>query len=183
VWCAVVFVLLAVLVGSVRRSWFGRQLTAIRDSELAAGTLGLKVRRAKAVAFALSGFVAGCAGALFGGLSGAVQGSQYDPVFSLVILLFAFVGGITSITGALLAGVLFALLSYAQATFEDFAGIVFLGVGAAALSLGRQPNGLAGLALDLVGQLHRGRAAPGSRPDASPALDVRSATLATGSSA
>lgn len=183
VWCAVVFVLLAVLVGTVRRSWFGRQLTAIRDSELAAGTLGLKVRRAKVVAFALSGFVAGCGGALFGGMSGAVQGSQFDPVFSLVILLFAFVGGITSITGALLAGVLFAVLSYAQATFEDFAGIVFLGVGAAAVSLGRQPNGLAGLALDLVGQLHRDRVAPGSRRDASPALEVRGAPVAAGGSA
>jgi branched-chain amino acid transport system permease protein len=180
VWSAVVFVLLALLVGAVRRSWFGRQLTAIRDSELAAGTLGLKVRRAKVVAFALSGFVAGCAGALYGGMSGAVQGSQFDPVNSLVILLFAFVGGITSITGALLAGTLFALLSYAQASFEDLAGIVFLGVGAAAVSLGRQPNGIAGVVLDLAARFH-GRATTAATPP-SPALDLGGAPVAAAGS-
>src|SRR3546814_2494670 len=107
VWCSIVFVVLAIVVGVVRRSWFGRQLTAVRDSELAAATLGVRVRTVKVVVFAFSGFIAGCAGALFGGLSGAVQGSQFDPVSSLLIVLFAYVGGITTVVGALLAGTLF----------------------------------------------------------------------------
>ncbi len=157
-WCAIVFVLLAVGVGALRRSWFGRQLTAIRDSEVAAAVLGLRVRRAKTVAFALSGFVAGCAGALYGGLSGAVQGSQFEPVNSLVIVLFAYVGGITTVAGALVAGTLFALLSYAEATFSELGGLVFVAVAAAAVGLGRQPTGLAGVAIDLGGLLRRGRA-------------------------
>jgi branched-chain amino acid transport system permease protein len=150
VWCAIVFAVLAVVVGAVRRSWFGRQLLAIRDSELAAATLGLKVRRTKVVAFALSGFIAGCAGALYGGFAGAVQGSQFDPVESLVILLFAFVGGITTVLGAGLAGGLYALLSYAQGTFAELGGIVFMAVGAAAVLLGRQPNGIAGMVVDAL---------------------------------
>src|SRR5207253_1649437 len=108
---------LAILIGVVRRSWFGRQLTAVRDSELAAGTLGLPVRWVKLAVFALSGFIAGCSGALFGGLAGAVGGNQFDPLNSLVIVLFAFVGGITTVSGALIAGGLFALLTYAQTTF------------------------------------------------------------------
>lgn len=148
VWCAVVFVILAVLVGAVRRSWFGRQLVAVRDSELAAATLGIRVRTVKVVVFAVSGFIAGCAGALFGGLAGAVQGSQFDPVNGLVILLFAYVGGITTVVGALLAGTVFALLVYAESTFADLAGLVFVVVGAAAISLGSQPSGLAGVVLD-----------------------------------
>lgn len=148
VWCAVVFAVLAVLLGVLRRSWFGRQLTAVRDSELAAATLGLKVRRAKVLIFACSAFVAGCAGALFGGLSGAVNGNQFDPVNSLVIVLFAFVGGITSVFGALLAGTSFALLGYAESSFADLAGLVFVAVAAAAIALGRQPNGLAGFVLE-----------------------------------
>ncbi|HEY9557005.1 MAG TPA: ABC transporter permease, partial [Acidimicrobiales bacterium] len=60
VWCSIVFVVLAVVVGVVRRSWFGRQLTAVRDSELAAATLGVRVRTVKVVVFAFSGFIAGC---------------------------------------------------------------------------------------------------------------------------
>jgi branched-chain amino acid transport system permease protein len=179
VWCAIVFVVLALLVGAVRRSWFGRQLTAIRDSELAAATLGLKVRRAKVVAFALSGFIAGCSGALFGGLSGAAQGTQFDPVQSLVILLFAYVGGITSVLGAVLAGIIFALLSYAESAFPDLAGIVFIAVGAAAVGLGRQPNGIAGVVLD-IGKSFRRPASTPPRSTASPdaaALDVTNPDL------
>lgn len=167
VWCAIVFVVLALVVGAVRRSWFGRQLTAIRDSEMAAATLGLKVRSTKVAAFALSGFIAGCAGALYGGLSGAVQGSQFDPVNSLVILLFAFVGGITTIAGALLAGTIYALLTYAESAFPDLAGLVFVAIGAAAVSLGRQPNGVAGVVLDLAQGL-RGRRVRATKASPSP---------------
>lgn len=150
VWCAVVFVAFAVLIGVLRRSWFGRQLTAVRDSELAAATLGLPIRYVKVLIFAVAGFIAGCAGALFGGLQGAVQGSQFEPVNSLVILLFAYVGGITTVAGALIAGALFAALQYAQTTYSDLSGVVFIAVGAAAISLGRQPNGVAGLVFDVL---------------------------------
>jgi branched-chain amino acid transport system permease protein len=156
VWAAVVFIALAILVGVVRRGRFGRQLTAIRDSELAAATVGIQVRPAKVVIFAVSGFIAGCAGALFGGLAGAVQGTQFEPVNSLVILLFAYVGGITTVVGALLAGILFALLLYAESSFSDLGGLVFIAIGAAAIGLGQQPNGLAGSLLDTV---DRGRQA------------------------
>ncbi|MFL6206662.1 MAG: ABC transporter permease [Acidimicrobiales bacterium] len=148
VWCAIVFAVLAVVVGVVRRSWFGRQLTSLRDSELAAATLGLPVKSTKLTIFAVSGFVAGCAGALYGGLSGAVQGTQFEPVNSLVILLFAYVGGVTTVLGAALAGALYALLVYAESTFEGLGGLVFVAIAAAAVSLGRQPNGLAGIVLD-----------------------------------
>jgi branched-chain amino acid transport system permease protein len=147
VWCAVVFAVLGILVGVVRRSWFGRQLTAIRDSELAAATLGMPVRTTKVIVFAFSAFIAGCAGSLFGGMSATVDSTQFEPVNSLVILLFAFVGGITTVSGAATAGALFALLAYAQATYPELAGVVFVAVGAAAISLGRQPDGIAGIVL------------------------------------
>lgn len=148
VWSATVFVVFAVALGVIRRSWFGRQQAAVRDSELAAATLGMPVRRTKLAGFALSGFIAGCAGSLFGGLNGVVDGYQFEPVSGLVVLLFAFVGGITSVTGALIAGGLFALLAYAQAEVPELGGLVFLAIGAAAIGLGRQPNGLAGMVLD-----------------------------------
>ena len=178
-WSAIVFVALAVAVVAIRRSWFGRQLTALRDSELAAATLGMQVRRAKVAIFAVSGFIAGCAGALFGGLQGAVNGTLFEPVSSLVIVLFAFVGGITTVTGAVLAGVLFALLAYVESTFPDLAGLVFVGVAAAAIGLGRQPNGLAGIVFSATDQLRelpwRRRPLPaGATVPAAPALDLRS---------
>ncbi len=155
VWCAVVFVALGVLVTVVRRSWFGRQLTAIRDSELAAATLGMHVRLAKVMVFAFAAFIAGCAGALFGGMSVTVDGVQFEPVNGLVIVLFAFVGGITTVSGAAIAGALFALLVYAESTYPELSGVVFLSVAAAAISLGRQPNGIAGVALSFFRRSER----------------------------
>ena len=174
VWCAVVFGILAVAVGALRRSWYGRQLNAIRDSELAAATLGLRVRRVKVVIFSFSAFVAGCAGALFGGAAGAVQGTQFEPVTSLVVVLFAYVGGITTVAGALIAGALFALLGYAESNIADLAGLVFVAIGAAAIGLGRQPNGLAGVVLEAAGRVRRWRPAPrpANAPSPQPALEL-----------
>lgn len=168
VWCAVVFAVLAVAVGAIRRSWFGRQLTAVRDSELAAATLGLRVRSVKLIIFSFSAFIAGCAGALFGGLSGAVQGTQFEPVGSLVIVLFAYVGGISTVAGALVAGGLFGLLGYAESSIADLAGLVFVAIGAAAIGLGRQPNGIAGLVLDLRQRLPDARTVLARRPTSQP---------------
>ena len=147
-WCAVVFAVLAVLVGVVRRSWFGRRLTAVRDSEIAAATLGLRGAQHEARDLRLLGFHRRHAPARStAACPGAVQGSQFEPVQSLVILLFAYVGGITTVGGALIAGALFAFLNYAEATFPSISGVVFIGVAAAAIGLGRQPNGLAGMSV------------------------------------
>ena len=171
-WCAIVFVALALGVVVIRRSWFGRQLTALRDSELAAATLGLRVRTAKVAIFAVSGFIAGCAGALLGGLSGGVDNPQFDPINGLVVLLFAFVGGITSITGAGIAGGLFALLAYVEATGSDLSGLVFMAIAAAAISLGQQPNGIAGMVLSAADRMRSRQpsTAPTAEPAPAPAL-------------
>lgn len=166
VWSTTVFVVLGLLVIAVRGSWFGRQLTAIRDSELAAATLGLRVRWVKVAIFALSAFIAGCAGSLFGGMNNTVDGSQFEPVNSLLILLFAFVGGITTVSGAAVAGGLFALLSYAQATYPELSGVVFLAIAAAAIGLGRQPDGIAGMVLSTFRR--RSSRAPAEAPADTP---------------
>lgn len=142
-----VFVLFSLALVAVRRSRWGRRLVALRDSELAAATVGLPVRRTKVIVFSAAAFMAGCGGALFGGLAGAVNGTNFEPVSSLVIVLFAFVGGITTISGAAIAGSLFALLSYMEATYPDLSGLIFIAIAAAAIGLGRQPHGLAGLAI------------------------------------
>jgi branched-chain amino acid transport system permease protein len=163
VFAAVVFVLFALVLVAIRRSRWGRRLVALRDSELAAATVGLPVRRTKVLVFTGAAFVAGCAGALFGGLEGAVNGAQFEPVSSLVIVLFAFVGGITTISGAAIAGGLFALLSYMESTYPDLSGLVFVGIAAAAISLGRQPHGLAGLLVSAGNRARELWATPRSR--------------------
>jgi branched-chain amino acid transport system permease protein len=143
--CAIVFALVAIGVLWLKRGPFGRRLAAMRDSQAACATLGLDVRRTKLFVFATSAFVAGLAGALFGGLNSTAGSIQFDPINNIVLFLFAVVGGITTVTGALIGGALFALLPVVQSKQPDLAGLVFAGVAVGAISLGRQPNGLAGM--------------------------------------
>ncbi len=143
--CALVFALIAIGVLALRRGPFGRRLAAIRDSQAACATLGLDVRRTKLTVFALSSAIAGLAGALYGGLGFTASQLEFEPLYNVLLFLFAYVGGITTVTGALLGGVLFAALPWVQSEHPDLAGLVFAVIAVVALALGKQPNGLAGI--------------------------------------
>jgi len=147
--CAIVFALVAIGVLALRRGPFGRRLAAMRDSQAACATLGMDVRRTKLAVFALSSAIAGLAGALHGGLGFTAGQLDFEPLFNVLLFLFAFVGGITTVTGALLGGVLFAALPLVQSEAPEFAGLVFAVIAVTALALGKQPNGLAGLLYSL----------------------------------
>ena len=146
--CAAVFALVAVGVLALKRGPFGRRLSALRDSQAACATLGLDIRTTKLTVFCISAFIAGVAGALFGGLQTSVSDITIEPINNIVLFLFAVVGGITTVSGAFLGGALFALLPYVQSQQPELAGLVFAGVAAVAIGLGRQPNGLAGIVVD-----------------------------------
>jgi branched-chain amino acid transport system permease protein len=118
--------------------------------------LGLDVRRTKLAVFTLSSAIAGLAGALYGGLGFSASQLQFEPLFNVLLFLFAFVGGITTITGALLGGVLFAALPFVQSEYPEFAGLVFASIAVTAVALGKQPNGMAGLLYSAL----KGRPAP-----------------------
>ena len=74
----------------------------------------------------LSAFIAGVAGALFGGLQSSVSDISFAPINNIVLFLFAVVGGITTVSGALVGGALFALLPYVQSEAPELAGLVNL---------------------------------------------------------
>jgi branched-chain amino acid transport system permease protein len=140
---AIAFAIFGYVVHAIRRGRFGRLLAAMRDSQVACATLGLSLARTKLTVFMISAGMAGIAGAMYGGLTGAAGSTDFIMFQSLPILLMAVVGGITTVTGALIGGSLYALLLTAQAKFPKAAGIVFLAVGVAAVALGRNPNGIA----------------------------------------
>ncbi len=153
--CGIVFAALGVAVLALKRGPLGRRFAAVRDSEAACATLGLDPRRTKLLAFCLSASIAGVGGALFGGSQLTVSDIPFEPINNIVLFLFAVVGGVTTISGAFLGGALFALLPYVQSHHPDLAGLVFAGIAAVAISLGRQPNGLAGIVVSWLHLLRR----------------------------
>ncbi len=138
---AVAFAALGVLVLVLRRGRFGRLVSAMRDSPSACTTLGVNLTTTKLGVFALSAAMAGLAGALYGGLRGSAQTTDFYMFQSLPVLLMAVIGGITTVSGALIGGLLLGLLQTQEAT-GFLGGAVFLFTGAAAVSLGRNPHGV-----------------------------------------
>ncbi|MDP8937879.1 MAG: ABC transporter permease [Actinomycetota bacterium] len=106
------FLVLAVLAGAglgvaaLRRGAGGRRFLAVRANEQAAAAVGVDVVATKLAAFALSAFVAGLGGALVGYGQGQLSFGSFGVFVSLSYLAVAYVGGIASIAGALIGGLL-----------------------------------------------------------------------------
>jgi len=104
--CLIFVVLLALLVVNVRRSGTGRRFLTVRGNERAAAAAGVSVAGTKMLAFGLSAFIAGLGGVLSGYRFGSVTPLYFGALNSLLFLAFAYLGGISSVMGAILAGTL-----------------------------------------------------------------------------
>jgi branched-chain amino acid transport system permease protein len=104
--CLVALALVIVGVVGIRRSRTGRALVAIRENERAASAFGVNPRTTTLQAFAVSGFLAAFAGALFVHQQNGLQLDSYSAGESLVVFTMVVIGGLGSVPGALL-GALF----------------------------------------------------------------------------
>jgi len=147
---AIIFVVIALVVLALRRGPLGRVVIASRDSQTAAGTLGLDLRWFRVGLFALSAFIAGIAGSLFAGLRGTIGPYDFQFFQSLLLLLAAVVFGVTTVTGCLVGGWFLMYLPVAQSNHPQIAGLLFVILGFGAVALGRDPNGLANRVFELV---------------------------------
>jgi ABC-type branched-subunit amino acid transport system ATPase component/branched-subunit amino acid ABC-type transport system permease component len=108
-----VLVLVAVGVANLARGATGRRFLALRSNERAAAAAGVSPTSTKVLAFALSSFIAGIGGAMLGYSRGQLSAESFDTFAGLNFLVFAYLGGITTITGAMVAGLIAPLgLSY-----------------------------------------------------------------------
>lgn len=92
----------------LRRSRLGEQMLAVRINERAAAAAGVNVAGVKFAAFGISSFLAGLAGALTAYKLGSYGGSSFGIFVSLTVLAFAYLGGISTVGGAITAGTLYA---------------------------------------------------------------------------
>lgn len=142
---AVAFVLMGAAVLAVRRSRYGRILLAARDSEAACATLGYNTRAVRVAVFALSAGLAGVAGAFYTAMRVSISTADFMFFQSLPLLLFAVVGGVTTVSGVLLGGLSYGLLPVLLDRVPALAGVVYVLLLLAVLGLGGNPNGVAQL--------------------------------------
>jgi branched-chain amino acid transport system permease protein len=122
----IIILIVAVAAGSfvanLRRSWLGQQMLAVRANERAAASMGISVRNIKICGLALSAFIAGLAGAMYAYNFGSVSATRFGALTALSVIAFAYIGGITMISGAVIAGFL-ATTGLSQHALEKWFGL------------------------------------------------------------
>ena len=94
--------LLILAARNLMKTRVGRAFIAIRDSDIAAETMGVNLTLYKTLAFAISAFYAGVAGGLFAFLLGFINPSTFNFILSIYFLAFVIVGGLGSILGSIM---------------------------------------------------------------------------------
>jgi branched-chain amino acid transport system permease protein len=161
IFCVLIVSTLAYLTCRLRSAPWGRRMLAVRANERAASAVGISVARTKLVAFAISAFVAGLGGALSGYRFGNVSPDYFGVFASLAFLAFAYMGGISSVTGAVIGGFLvtnglvFTALDSWLGLPSSYAPLVG-GLGLI-LTVVTNPDGIAGSARQLRQKLVGGR--------------------------
>jgi urea transport system permease protein len=132
----------------------GKVMTAIRDSEYRALSLGYNTALYKTFVFALAGALAGLAGALYVSALGTAGPDRFGITFSLEVVVFVAVGGRGTLIGAVLGAI---LVSLASTYVNDVSGRAwpFILGGLFILAVVFLPEGLVGWVSRLPSRLRR----------------------------
>ena len=125
---------------NLMRTKVGRAFIAIRDSDIAAETMGVNLTFYKTMAFAVSAFYTGIAGGLMAFLLGFINPSSFNFILSIYFLAFVIVGGLGSIFGSIMGGV---VMTWLMLELEKVQELPY--VGEALLSFSEQWMNVAGL--------------------------------------
>jgi len=106
-----IVVLCAFGIRNLARSEIGRAWMAVRDMDIAAEAIGINLMKTKLLAFGVSSFLCGLAGALWAyAVLGTVEPQAFDIIRSFEILFMIIIGGLGSVSGAFLGAGFIVLL-------------------------------------------------------------------------
>lgn len=156
-WVYVIAIFVIAALANLIKSSHGRAIISIREDEIAANSMGINVAYGKVFAFTLSAFIAGIGGGLYGMFFGYLNPVMFSWLTSVNFVVIVVLGGMGSMTGTIIAAVVFTYLQEWLRVFEDFRLVVF-GL-ALVLVMIFWPKGLMGnKELSIIGLFHRLRA-------------------------
>ena len=140
-------VLIAWIIYNIINSRLGRAFVSIRESEIAAQSVGINVAAYKLMMFSLSAFFTGIAGSLYAYWIGFVSPNDFTLSTSFLILAMIVVGGLASIKGSIIGAVIISLIPHYT---DQFIGLTNLIIGVfMALIILLRPAGIASIKLAL----------------------------------
>ena len=119
----VLFTLFVVL--NLINSKEGRAIKAVRDTRIAAESVGINVTAFRMKAFVVSAFLAGMAGALFGLNYSSVTATKFNFNTSINILVFVVLGGMGNILGSVISATVLYILPEAMRSLQDYRMILY----------------------------------------------------------
>lgn len=149
----VVVGLVLLLARNLRSGRLGRVLAAMRDSETAAQSVGIRLRRAKLFVFGVSSAMAGIGGAMLTQANENWDVTTFNPVLGLFWFTAVVVCGVSSIGGGVLAAALYVGIPR-QLDLDIQSAIGIFGIGA--VLLGRLPGGVIAQG-ERIGRVFRAR--------------------------
>ena len=135
---------------NVSRGRTGRALLVIKDSEIAAGSLGIHAPRYKVIAFAISAFYAAVAGGLFAYLVRYIHPESFSVGLSISFLSMVVIGGLGTIGGSIVGAAFYVIVPELLRGFKDAPGLVFGLLLVAVMVF--MPQGLWGMARRIAGK-------------------------------
>ncbi|HDP24914.1 MAG TPA: branched-chain amino acid ABC transporter permease [Deltaproteobacteria bacterium] len=102
--------IMTVIMKNLLRTPTGRAFVAIRDSDVAASSMGINLAAYKTIAFCISAFYAGIAGSLFAHFMYFIGPENFTFLISISFLVMIVVGGVGSVHGAVFGAIFITLL-------------------------------------------------------------------------
>ncbi|MBI5157362.1 MAG: branched-chain amino acid ABC transporter permease [Acidimicrobiia bacterium] len=103
-------VVLGFVAKNLARSRVGRALAAIRDRDIAAEMMGIPLARYKMIAFVVSSFYAGVAGALLYTAVGQLEPGSFNLLLSIEFIAMVLIGGVATVSGSIMGAVFITFL-------------------------------------------------------------------------
>ena len=120
-----IVVISIVIIAMAMTSRKGKEILSIRENEIAAENIGMGLNRIKLYGFAFSAFFAGVGGSLFAHNVGILKPDKFGFLFSIEILVMVVLGGLGSITGAILSAILLTSLNEVLRDVSQFRYLIY----------------------------------------------------------
>jgi branched-chain amino acid transport system permease protein len=117
--CLVILLGCLLLALNILRGPTGRAMTAVRDSEISAQSMGIHLVRTKSISFAISAGFTGLAGGLLAHKMGYLAPDAFTLLISIQLLLMVVVGGLGSLHGVFYGAIFIGLLPQGIALMRD----------------------------------------------------------------
>lgn len=127
IWTILVLALIAVAIACIfQQTTWCRRLRATREDEIAARAIGVYVARERMIAFMLSAFIAAIAGVAFGQAQQGIFPNAFYLEATFVTLAMLVVGGMRSLTGAVVGAIALSVLAEALSRLQN--GVTIRGI-------------------------------------------------------